>query len=236
MFSLNLNPEHLIAQKLTSLFEQSTFSMPINNITDENDGRGFTVGWAGFTTADEEPRRCIETYIKLVGENGLSGDVLDTIKRSQGNHATQALNNVNFKAMWKDACSNPSFQDAFQLTVSSIFGVPAQKYCDDYNFVFPISFAILFDSLIQHGNGNDPDSVPSMISSLNLGSSDDEKVQMSAFLDERHRVLSHPNNTDTQVEWAASVGRVDSLRHILNTNRNLKSPINFNWEHSSYSL
>jgi chitosanase len=85
----------------------------------------------------------------------------------------------------------------------------------------PLGLAILYDTIIQHGEGNDPDGLPALIKRTNkrLRSSPatglDEGLWLNTFLRIRRADLRNPSNEATRREWANSVPRVDVLGGLL---------------------
>ncbi|MDB5733326.1 MAG: csn, partial [Variovorax sp.] len=202
---------------------------PITRVENLNDGRGYTCGWAGFTTADEEVVAVVEEYTRLVGHNHLAA-LLPTLSllNWNGSKSTVYLDNHDFTEHWGNACSNPAFHAAYATVVDRLFGVPAQKHCDELGLKLPVAYAILFDSVVQHGNDKDPDGVPAMIGRVNSWmhhTNPKERVFLEVFLEVRRQTLMNPSNTETRDEWRKSVARVDALEGLLRTNPMLSAPV-----------
>jgi len=229
------------AQKLTSLFETNETGVPINNVSNENDGRGYTCGWAGFTTADQEVVEFVKRYTELQGTNHLSGKIYKELIRlsTEGCDETDVLDQYQFKMHWQNGCfyeySKESFRKAYEETVDYVFGSTAKEHCEKLNLVLPISYVVLFDTGVQHGWDSDLDSAASMIEKT-WRPEIDEKEFLESFLKLRKEILENPHNKETKEEWAQSVGRVDSLRQILEENLELTSPIKFKWEEGDYEF
>lgn len=97
----------------------------------------------------------------------------------------------------------------------------------------------MYDTVIQHGDGDDPDSFYALIKRTNkkAGGSPkdgiDEKKWLNKFLDVRYDDLMNPANHDTRDEWRESVARVDVLRSIakeygIRSERQLEKEIYYN--------
>ncbi|BCM89086.1 chitosanase [Abditibacteriota bacterium] len=230
-----------IHQKLTSLFKTNDPNCPLTSVENLNDGRGYTCGWAGFTTADEEVVELVEEYTRRVGGNYLYGMYIYLrFLRMKGLGDTHGLDRRDFKTHYLNACSNPQFHEAYATIVDRKFGEPARDWCEKLGLRLPIAHAILFDSLVQHGNEDDPDGVPAMIEDVGTYLSSPKHVEsvfgpsqtneheidwLNSFLAIREKVLTHPYNDDTTEAWGESLSRVEALRHLLETNPQLNEPV-----------
>lgn len=224
-----MNPIESIAHGLTRTFESEKGQTPYAKVENINDGRGYTCGWAGFTTADEEVVACVEEYTRLVPHNHLAA-LLDELRalRDGGSEDVARLHDLGFVTFWKDAATTTPFAKAYETVVSRLFGIPAHAYCSHLGFVLPVAYAILFDSLVQHGDDGDPDSVGAMLlraQQENGGTTGPEVTFLHVFLEVRRQMLLSPFNKDTRDAWALSVSRVDALEAILNDNPHLNLPV-----------
>jgi len=225
-----MNQTTLISQRLTCLFETGKSEISLDSVENLHDGRGYTCGWAGFTTADEEVRACVEEYSRLAPGNALE-PLLPELEslHDEGSDDTQALDDAGFPNLWREAAQTEEFSTAYARVVDEMFGQPAQQHVADLNLQTPVAYAILFDSIIQHGNGDDPDSLPSMIERTRQtqGEPDleNEAVWLAAFLEVRRQTLLHPHNRETAKEWRQSVSRVEALENITNENPQLQLPV-----------
>jgi chitosanase len=73
---------------------------------------------------------------------------------------------------------------------------------------------VLYDSIIQHGDGDDPDGLPALLKRTEkaVGGTPkrgiDEKKWLESFLKIRRQDLENPHAKDTQKVWRESVDRV----------------------------
>ena len=87
----------------------------------------------------------------------------------------------------------------------------------------PGELAILYDTAIQHGDGDDPDGLAALIVETTdlAGGSPATGVPVerwtSTFLDVRRRHLAFAADAATRAGWAESVDRVDALRGLLDS-------------------
>ena len=95
-----------------------------------------------------------------------------------------------------------------------------------------LGLAVLYDTVIQHGDGDNPDGLPAILTrtAAQVGGTPatgvDEHVWLDAFLHVRRATLEHAHNPATRKAWAESVARVDVLLQIASTgNYDLHGPI-----------
>jgi len=224
-----MNSTTQLAQRLTCLFETGSSELSLDSVEDLGDGRGYTCGWAGFTTADEEVVACVEEFSRLAQGNALAPllPILRGLKEN-GSADTSALDKADFSNLWKEAAQTDEFAQAYTRVVDEIFGRDAASRVEELGLQTPVGYAIIFDSAIQHGGGDDPDSLPAMIERTresNGNPSADEGAWLAAFLEVRRQTLLYPANRETAKEWRQSVSRVEALENILQSNPELETPI-----------
>jgi len=206
---------------LTCKFEQNSFHPDFAAWEQLGDGRGVTAGFAGFTQYDTD-------------ENGhkVFGDLADVWARflELGGDANapayaDAIASADVWALLADTSHN--LRQA-QLDVNfANYGAPALAYVPQLWLRLPIALAIVYDTLVQHGDGDDPDSFGAIRERTvwdvdSYGLLTDEPANLSRFLDERRKVLLSPANKATTDEWRKSVGRVDVLEWLLEHNPQLE--------------
>lgn len=225
----DMNSTHGVAQRLTCVFETGQSQLSTDYLENLGDGRGYTCGWAGFTTADEEVVQCVEAYTRQVPGNPLA-PLLPELRRLQAGASddVSGLDEAGFPALWREASKGDEFNRVYASVVHRIFGEPTLEHIRQLGLQSPVAYAILFDSCIQHGDGSDPDSLPSMIERTRQTAGEpgeDETAWLQAFLETRRQTLLHPHNLKTQAEWSRSVSRVDALSLILRQNPRLQLPL-----------
>ena len=100
------------------------------------------------------------------------------------------------------------------------------EYGDELGTRFPVTLLCIYDACIQHGDGDDPDGLYSIIKQTNsfFGGSPvdgtDEIDWLLKFNEIRRSILLSPTDPDTQEEWGESVGRVDVLNKIIQVDKN----------------
>jgi chitosanase len=225
----NLPP---IVEKINSLFENSTTTPQYDYIENLEDGRGFTFGKIGFTTANGDGLDLIEAYCQAHPNSELK-KYLPMLKQLAADEDGDTDNLQGFEQDWKnEASQTAAVQDekAFE-----IYGQPALGYCQQLGLQSTMAIAFMYDTIVQHGEGDDDDSIGALlgrtiedmggsISGINQkGEScdtiDNPEIEfLDAFLVQRKQCLLHPANKDTQEEWAESADRVTALKNLLDTN------------------
>ncbi len=210
-----------IADQAISIFENGTTVLRYDYIENIHDGRGYTAGRAGFTTATCDLLEVVTRYTTVVPSNPLA----TFIPRLQVlcNTADSSVSGLdNLPMAWKNAASDSTFRKIQDTVVDEFYYNPAVQHAKDLKLKFPLSLLNIYDACIQHGNGNDPDGVPAMITkatSLAGGSPSggaDEKIWLDKFMIVRRNTLLNPFNQRTKDAWAQSVDRVDAFRGIYN--------------------
>ncbi len=220
------------AEMLISLFENGTTTIRYDYIENLDDGRGYTAGKVGFTTADGDLYEVVKAYTEIDPNNPLSG-YLNTLKKlaNQGSDSTSELK--GFKEAWKKAAHDSKFVEVQDKVSDKIYYIEAMKLADKNGIELALSKAFFYDTIIQHGGGKDEDSLPAIVSRTNkaMGSSpkDDgisEKAWLAKMIEVRRADLKDPYNDDTKDVWQDSVGRCDVFKKLLDDgNTDLTGPI-----------
>jgi chitosanase len=183
--------------QITSCFENDTPDLQWDYAEDLDDGRGWTCGIAGFTREEAK-------FFK------------PTIEPKQ-------WKSEDFNETWAALAEDDSFHE-LQLTVArNVFAAPALAAFQDRNCELPVTLSAFYDTCIQHGAGDDPDSFGAILEDWDSESS--EADNLGTFLNRRREVLLDPDDADTQEEWSQSVSRVDALQALLANNADLDYPI-----------
>src|SRR3954449_6125225 len=95
-----------IADQLVSLFENDTPEIQYCYIENIGDGRGFTAGRAGFTTATADLLLVAERYTQQVPDNPLA-PFLPRLREvaEQGSDSTEGLEDL--PDAWRQVCQDP---------------------------------------------------------------------------------------------------------------------------------
>lgn len=208
------------AEALTSLFENGTTEIQYGYAEALGDGRGLTAGRAGFTSATGDLLDVVERYVARVPDSPLAA----YIPRLQELAAAESDSVEGLEGLaeaWADAADDPVFRDVQDEVVDETYYEPALAHAGDLSLCSALAVAALYDAIIQHGDGDDPDGLPALIERATDqagGSPADgtnEEDWLSAFLDVRRGDLAHASDPDTRDVWAESVGRCDVFEQLL---------------------
>jgi chitosanase len=229
-----------IVEKINSVFENDSANPSYDYCENLDDGRGFTFGKIGFTTANGDGYDLIKDYCASNPNSALK-QYLPTLKQLAEDEDDDTDGLDGFEQAWaNEAAQTASTQDALAFET---YGKPALDYCNTLGLNSTMAIAFLYDAIVQHGDGDDDDSVGALleraieemggsISGKDKDGNDCDKIDnpeiefLDAFLVERKKCLQNPSNEDTKDEWADSVDRVNALKNLLDTeNLNLTGTI-----------
>lgn len=220
------------AEKLINLFENGTTEVHYDYVEELNDGRGFTCGRAGFTTGTGDALLLIEEYTKQLPKNPLAGYLprLRVLARL-GSGDVNGLE--GYAEAFRTAAADPLFRALQNQFQDDLYYYPAMQIAESLGLQSPIAHAVLYDTIIQHGEGDDPDSLGTIAAKTEsiFGGSPAEGVVgelkfIVTFLRIRRAVLASSHDPESRAEWAESVGRVDALMQIIQQrNFMLETPV-----------
>jgi chitosanase len=229
-----------VVHKINSLFENDSINPNYSYIEYLPDGRGFTFGKVGFTTATGDGFDLIREYTDSVKDSKLVYYV-DVLKKLARKNSDDTTDLVGFAEAWRNEAEKTKyFQDkvAFEL-----YGKPALDYCKLLGLKSTLALAIVYDAIVQHGDGKDDDGIRKIFKHTikHHGGSpsgrthkdkscdvvpDSEIKFLEIFLCERKDILENANNKDSREEWEKSAGRVDVFKDLLvSKNLDLKMPL-----------
>ena len=219
------------AEQLISIFENDTIVLQYGYIEALGDGRGYTAGRAGFTTGTGDLLIVVERYSARVPGNALS-PYLPRLRELAQNNSSSISGLTGMPQAWQNAASASIFREVQDEVVDEMYYRPAINQATGVGLQNALSKAILYDTIIQHGEGDDPDGLPALIqeTTTQLGGSPatgvNERVWVAKFLAVRRAHLLNAFDPSTREEWAESVCRVDVLEAIVTSgNWNLSGPI-----------
>jgi len=220
------------AERLISLFENGITQVQYGYIEALGDGRGYTFGRAGFTTATGDALLLVEEYTKQRPENPL-GRYLPRLRKLANRGSGSVSGLEGFVAAYQSAVRDSLFialQDQLQ---DDLYYYPAMRIARELGLRSALAKAVIYDTIIQHGGGSDPDSLEAIIARTEriFSGSPAQGVVGEAkfiytFLRIRRAVLSMPDNAESAGVWAESTGRVDALMQMMHRGYwNLDRPI-----------
>src|SRR3954447_7553110 len=224
--------QRLRTDKLISEFENSTSVIQYCYVVALDDGRGYTVGRAGFTSATGDLLEVAEMYTDEVPDNPLA-DLLPRLRElaANGDDSTDGLEAL--PDAWKETCKDPRQRAIQDAVVDREYYNPAVKLWRKYGLKLPLSLAAIYDADIQHGAGPDPDGVPAMLKrtvkrahgSPRSGRAG-EKRFLREFIRERRATLAHAHDPSTRAAWRQTVHRADAWLYLWRTKQwRLASPL-----------
>lgn len=220
-----------MADQIISVFENDSPVLQYGYAEDIGDGRGITAGRAGFTSATGDLLLVVERYAAAAPGNALAPYIprLEELAAAESD-ATDGLEGL--ADAWSEAAGDPVFRGIQDAVVDEEYFDPAVRHGQELGLSTALSVLCLYDTAIQHGDGDDPDGLPAIIARATSqaggapGGDVSEERYLRAFLEVRRAVLSHASNPDTREAWAESTARVDTLVGLLEAgNLQLTPPI-----------
>jgi len=215
---------------LVSIFENSSLTIQYGFIDDIKDGNGFTAGRSGFTSKTGDMLELLIEYERLAPNNQLNR-YIEPLRRVYGTSDTASI--AYLKQDWQLAAKgDPLFIVAQDNVNERLYRKPAQQVGQELGLQLPISYAAIYEVGIQHGYGNNYDSITKIIerATKRVGATPKDGVAeltwLNAFLTEREEDLRYPENKDYAPTFLHAVDRVRAIQTILiDRNYDLTRPI-----------
>jgi chitosanase len=206
------------AEALISFFEHSTLDKQYDATYALGDGRGYTVGWIGFTTSSGSAAEVVRRYVQTrhLAPIGRYLAELDRLKQGfQGD--VSGLD--GFPEAWKQAAADPEFRAAQDAVARDWYYAPAQRYAQAHGVRSALGLALLYDTAIQHGDGYDADGLQAILKRAGAAPSDgaSEADWLNRFVDARRQTLLEPANRTTRDTWRESVWRAEVWQQIVDS-------------------
>jgi chitosanase len=226
------------AEQIISSFENSTTTVQYSAAQNIGDGRGITAGEAGFTSGTHDLLLVVQEYTDLKPDNPLV-NYLPALNKVDGTDSTAGLE--NFAADWTQAVNtDPILTKAQDIIYDQLYFTPAMKHAKQLGIKTAVGQLVMLDTIIQHGDGNDPDGLPAIIKTTqyeNGAIQGNEAAWLKAFLENRRKVLLNPRDKATAADWRESVSRIDALESIINSgNVTLQNSISWTVYGDHFSL
>ncbi len=190
-----------------------------------NDGRGYTVTNYGFCTSTGEVSSLIRLYVAVEPETPLKHFLALMPPAGQGGGSLG-----DFPAAWRNEISTSDRLAAVcDEEADRLFFDPAMAAAGKAGVHTPVGKLIFYDTWLQHGAGDDPNSFNAIYARARQIASDREPCPESeflrAFLTIRKAVLLDAAEPSTRSVWRQSAPRVDALLNLLDANPSLLPPI-----------
>ena len=224
-----------IAMELVSSAENSTLNWKAQYgyVEDIGDGRGYTGGLIGFTSATGDMLSVVRRYDQLRPGNALSR-YIPALEAVTGTDSHEGLD-PGFVSAWKAAASDTAFQAAQDEELDTNYFNPAvsQAKADGLH---ALGQFIYYDALVMHGPGSDALSFGGIRSTAlaharTPAQGGNEATYLSAFLDARKAaMLADPSHQRTD--------RVDTEQRVFlqSGNLNLNPPLTWSTYGDTYSI
>lgn len=212
---------------ISNVFEVGTPEADYGYIEDLGDGRGYTATQYGLCSNELEMARVIELHRQSTPSTKLARYLPFLPPHDTG---TDVQKLSGFLEIWeREARAFPSLANACEVIADELYFAPAMRAAAGTGVSSAVGRAIFFDTILQHGGGDDPDSFGAIIErSLRIAGAPTPSAEaqfLGAFLDVRRSVLMNPANAATTEVWRRSVSRVDALATLLERNPELSLPI-----------
>ena len=223
--------QRLRADRLINNFEHGTIEFLYGSAEALSDGRGITFGRAGFTTKSGDGYDLIKRYSASKPETSLARYLprLEVLAREESG-STDGLD--GFIEAVRQEAGDARFRQAQDELQDELYYRPSAKASDSLGLETALARTAIYDTLLMHGDGGDPDGLPALLERTRTEAGGtpatgiDEAAWLSAFLRVRRADLSHAHNPETREVWAKSVGRVDAFRTLADQgNWELHGPI-----------
>jgi chitosanase len=202
-----------VVDQVVSAFENSSTEVQYKYIENIHDGRGYTAGKAGFTTGTGDLYDLVQSFSKKKASS-LFIPLLPVLKKRSEDASSSVRGLEDLISIWKKSCRDPDFITEQDLAVERMYKRPARAHLKDFGFSYPLTYLVIYDAVIQHGNGDDADSFSGIVKLMKSHPAD-EKEFVNAFLESRIEVLKNPDDDSTASEWKKSVDRVYALQKIV---------------------
>jgi chitosanase len=210
------------ADRLVSLFENSTPALRYDYVAPIDDGRGITAGRAGFTSATGDLALVVRRYLQGHPDSDLAR-FLPTLEDLAAAGSDDITGLTGFATAWRVAAADPDLRAVQDAVVDELYFAPAMAIAESLGVTQPLTRVALYDAAIQHGVGDDPDGLPALVAETvtRVGSAaEDEAAWLGTFLRIRRSHLTHAADPATREAWRSSTGRVDTFEALLEA-RNL---------------
>ncbi|GAA4260183.1 chitosanase [Dactylosporangium darangshiense] len=217
-------PQRRVADRLVSVFEHGDPGPHYEAVEALGDGRGYTCGTIGFTTSSTEVRTIVEDYAAEVPDARLAR-YLPRLRELADGGSGDTAGLPGFADDWAAAAADPRFRAQQDALADRLAFTPGRQAARRLGIRTPLGVAVLYDTAVQHGTGDDPDGLPALVERATAKAGGDpaggvdERDWLEAFLDVREADLRHPHDEDTRAVWSESADRVDALRELVDDDR-----------------
>ncbi|KAI7899948.1 lysozyme-like domain-containing protein [Cokeromyces recurvatus] len=211
-----------MASMITNVFEDGDTNFAYAYCEDIKDSRGFTSGYAGFTTGTGDAETLIQAYTKDHPNNKLEHFLPRLHEISQLSYCDRTNRGSTkgiegYCAAWKsEACNkNGEFAKIQRQWVYENYMLPSARYAAQNGIQSALGKAIFYDTIIQHGfQYVEPDIniVRILVLTGARKKNESEQDYLTRFLTTRRELqCCYPDNV-----WPASASRSADLQTLVN--------------------
>jgi chitosanase len=212
-------------KSISNIFEVGSPFADYRYVEALGDGRGYTVTHFGLVTNELEMGWTIASHRRRVPASRLVRYLAALPPHDTGTDMEKLSGFAEAWALEIDA--GPSLAMACDEVTDRLYLAPALEAARALGIASAAGKLIFYDTLLQHGGGDDPDSFSALIAHTvaATGRNVTEREFLTRFLDARRKVLLWPSNAATRETWRASATRAEALRNLLLHNPDLTPPI-----------
>ncbi|MEU7575358.1 chitosanase [Micromonospora sp. NPDC049240] len=212
--------QRLVLSQLESALLHDTAQPQYARAVRQFDSRGYLLGIGDFSTANGEAFEVVQSYAAQVGPTPLSRRYLTVLARLSADQDPSVTDLAGLPAAWAEASADARFRRAQDDVLESRYLAPALSLARTLDIRTQLGVAILFDSMLQHGNTDDVDSLPALVRRATHRAGGPpgtvtEREWLSVLLRERRATLTSPADREHRNTWPYTVGRVDVLAALL---------------------
>lgn len=182
------------AFSLVSSAENSTtdYRSTYRYLEDIGDGRGYTAGIIGFTSATGDLLEVVRRYVALKPKGNPLKKYLPALEAVLGSDSHRGLGSA-FEKAWKRACRDDEMVRAQDAVLEEQYLRPALRAANE-DGLSPLGQFVYYDALVVHGPGSDPDSFGGLRTAARKraktpAEGGSEAAYLKAFLKVRERVM-----------------------------------------------
>ena len=210
-------------EEVVSVFENSSLKLQYAYIEALGDGRGYTAGRMGATTATGDLLATVQRYLKI-DSNSEFKKILPLLVERAKSESGSIVGLESLPRLWKQAARDPKFVQVQDELENEMIYLPTVKLTKKAKVKSHLGFLCLYDTLVQHGE----EELTQILARLKPAYPS-EAAFLSDFLDLRFQFLYFPGDPSTRDEWRESSGRIFALKKLIREkNLTLEGPFSIN--------
>jgi chitosanase len=209
--------QHRMIDQVESVLLHNSDRLQYARIDDPRDGRGFVAGIGDFTTTNGGILDVLQEYGQRQPGNPFTARYLPVLRTLAARADPDTRDLADFGGAWVAASDDPAFQRAQDAVMQRRYFDPAVARAQALGITSPLGVAILYDTVIEHGPGPDPDGTDALVDRTNRRANVGQgaRVWLEALLELRAQTLSHPAVPQHLVTWPPTVERTQVLGTLL---------------------